>query len=543
MDTVVPSPRRFVVAAFIGVFLIASFAFFWNLGVNPIANADEGVHALVTREIRESGDWLTLHIRGDFYFRKPPLSFWVRAATQTVFGENEFTDRLPSALAGLGATMLIAAWAWLWTRKASVVLAAGAIFPLLPSTFTHTFRTGETDGVLLFFLVLSALLLWRSLRKPWLLVAAAGVIGLAFMTKSVASGVVPIGFLLALLVHRRWPYRWSHVVVALATFFAVVAPWHAYEFVTQGRAFWDQYVGYHILQRVEIKLHITPQHHGPFWYLKGVDQGMFPWAWLVVPAAAYAVSKVRRRDEGTFSEAFLLTWGIGTVVLFSLAATKLAWYVAPAFPAFALLVGRFVATPFGKCTSWLRWLTGLAIIGYLVDAFVQYRTGLSKVLSLAVVSPYVAVAGVIAVIAVVLVIAFRRSPEMGRKAMSVISAVLLVHMTLMSLVVFSRYLRAEDENRFRVFRNEIVARDPHATVYILDIGYITSPLSAIYWEGPDHARQVIALKEDQAAFQAVLDGKPGAFVIVEQSRALQVDQLKKLSHVKDFGQLSLFRVQ
>lgn len=542
MEAAAQSPRRFAVAAFIAVFCVAAFAFFWNLGVNPIANADEGVHALVTREMRENGDWMTMHIRGEFYFRKPPLSFWIRAATQTVFGENEFTDRLPSALAGLGTTILIAAWAWLWTKKGSVVLAAGAIFPLLPSTFTHTFRTGETDGVLLFLLTLATFLLWRSLKKPWLLVAAAGAIGLAFMTKSVAAGTVPIAFLLALLVHRRWPYRWKHILTAAGTFLAVVVPWHAYEFITHGKLFWDEYVGFHILQRVETRLHITPQQHGPFWYLKGIGQAMFPWAWLIVPAAANAVAKIRRRDESTFPETFLLMWGIGTVVLFSLAATKLSWYVAPAFPAFALLVGRLVATSITSMPRWLRWLIGLSVIGYLVNSFMQYRTGLSKILSLAVVSPFVAASAVVFVVAVVLVFAYRRSPTFGRKALTVVAVVLLVHMTLMSIVVFSRYLRMDDENPFRVFRNEIVARDPHAAVYIFDIGYITSPLSAIYWEGPDHARQVIALREDPAALQAVVTEKPGVFVITERTRQLPDDIVGKVSHISDFGLLSLYQV-
>ena len=542
MEAAVPSPRRFAVAAFIAVFCVAAFAFFWNLGVNPIANADEGVHALVTREMRENGDWMTMHIRGEFYFRKPPLSFWIRAATQTVFGENEFTDRLPSALAGLGTAMLIAAWAWLWTKKGSVVLAAGAIFPLLPSTFTHTFRTGETDGVLLFLLTLVAFLLWRSLKKPWLLAAAAGAIGLAFMTKSVAAGTVPIAFLLALLVHRRWPYRWKHILTAAGTFLAVVVPWHAYEFITHGKLFWDEYVGFHILQRVETRLHITPQQHGPFWYLKGIGQAMFPWAWLIVPAAANAVAKIRRRDESTFPETFLLMWGIGTVVLFSLAATKLSWYVAPAFPAFALLVGRLVATPITSMPRWLRWLIGLSVIGYLVNSFMQYRTGLSKIVSLAVVSPYVAVTVVVAVIAALVTFAYRRSTERGRKTLAAVSVVLLVHMTLMSIVVFSRYLRMEDENPFRVFRNEMATRDPHAAVYIFDIGYITSPLSAIYWEGPDHARQVIALREDPAALQAVVTEKPGVFVITERTRQLPDDINGKVSHISDFGLLSLYQV-
>lgn len=529
--------------AFVAVFLVGTFAFFWNLGRNPIANADEGVHALVTQEIRESGDWLTLHIRGEHYFRKPPLSFWVRAVTENVIGATEFADRLPSALAGLGAVMILAVWAWQLTRRPIAVLVSGAILALLPSTFTHTFRTGETDGILLFLLVLSAYLLWRSMRRPWLLVAAAVTIGLAFMTKSVAAGVVPIGFLAALALHRRWPYRWKHVLVGLGAFLVVTVPWHAYEFITQGRAFYDEYVGYHILQRVETKLHITPQRHGPFWYTIGIDQGMFPWAWLIIPALASVFRQWKRDDERAFGMTFLATWGLGTVILFSLAATKLPWYVAPSFPAFALLIGMFVSVPFIAHPRWLRWLTALFVIGYLVDACMEYRTGLSRFLTLAPLSPYIVATGAIVALVVILLIAYRRSADVGRKTLSIIAGIAVIHITLTSLVVFSRNLRMKDENPFRVFRNAIEARDPHATVYVFNIGYVTSPLSAVYWEGPNHERQVIPLRENMAELDRVATEQHGSFVVLEDSQAVTADVASHLNGIEQYGSLMLFQVQ
>ncbi|MFH0829318.1 MAG: glycosyltransferase family 39 protein [Candidatus Kerfeldbacteria bacterium] len=526
------------------VFIVATIAFFWQLGKAPIGNSDEGIHALVTRQMREDGNWLTMRFQDELYFRKPPLSFWIRAVTQNVFGENEFTDRLPSALAGVGTTMLVAFWAWRWTKRTSVTLIAGMIYPLLPSTFIHTFRTGEADGLLIFLTTLSALLFWLSLKKPWYLVGAALTTALAFMTKSVAAGVVPIAFLLTLLVLRKWPYRWKHVVVSVVVFLAVALPWHIYELAKYGKSFWDEYVGFHIIQRVETKLHVTPQQHDMWWYLRDVSQAMFPWSFLIIPASAFALFRLRRRDEQDPAPAtFLLLWGFGTVVLFSLAATKLAWYVAPAFPAFVLLVARFIVDPLSRLPRWLQGLTAISAIGYFYDSFHQYRTGISRIMTLAFLNPNVALALVVAVALAILFFAYRRSRSIGDRTLNLMTTTLFVLIALMSVVVYSRYIRKDAESPLRVFRNEIVTRDSKADVYIFDNGIYPSPLTSIYLVGQHRERAVVALKENEASLQEIISVKTGAFVVFERQRGFAGDTADRLEHIKDSASLSLYRIR
>ncbi len=532
-----------LVGVFAVVVLVALTAYFWNLGVSSIANADEGVHALVTRELRESGDWLTLHIRGVEYFRKPPLSFWIRGVTQLALGENEFATRLPSALAGAGTTLLIAWWAWLWTRRWPAALVAGVMFPLLPVTFTHTFRTGETDGLLIFFLTLAAWLFWRSVKTPWLVVPAAGVIGLAFMTKSVAAGVVPIGFMLTLWLQRKWPYTWKHVVLTVVLFLAVILPWHVYEYAKHGQKFWNEYVGYHILQRVEERLHVTPKTHGPFWYPSALERGMFPWSWLVVPALALAIVRVRKREDDAFVQTFLLAWGVGTVVLFSLAATKLAWYIAPAYPALTLLLARFLTQPFWSLPRWLLVLSVAAAVGYLMRVTQQFQTGASKYLSFDFLPAWVSVSAMVVVAAGVLTMAYRKSTAAGQRTLKVMALLLVLHMALVSAALFSRNVRRIYDSPFRVFRNEAVARDPKANVYIYDIGYYTSPLAHLYLVGPRQQRILTPLREQPDKLQEILASRAGAFVIFEKTREHELEGLADLEKISEFGSLALYRVR
>jgi len=74
----------------------------------PLANPDEGRYSEIAREMALSGDWVTPRLNGYKYFEKPPLQYWATAATFRLFGENEYTARLYTALCGVLAILAVA---------------------------------------------------------------------------------------------------------------------------------------------------------------------------------------------------------------------------------------------------------------------------------------------------------------------------------------------------------------------------------------------------------------------------------------------------
>jgi 4-amino-4-deoxy-L-arabinose transferase-like glycosyltransferase len=54
-----------------------------------------------------AGDLLVPRLNGVPYFEKPPLLYWVNAASLRLFGETPWAARLPTRLAGLGTTLLV----------------------------------------------------------------------------------------------------------------------------------------------------------------------------------------------------------------------------------------------------------------------------------------------------------------------------------------------------------------------------------------------------------------------------------------------------
>jgi 4-amino-4-deoxy-L-arabinose transferase-like glycosyltransferase len=76
--------------------------------IRPLWQPDEGRYAEIPREMLATGDWLTPRLNYVLYFEKPPLQYWLSAASMRLFGESAFAARLPLALATL--LSMYAAW-------------------------------------------------------------------------------------------------------------------------------------------------------------------------------------------------------------------------------------------------------------------------------------------------------------------------------------------------------------------------------------------------------------------------------------------------
>src|SRR5712691_212697 len=99
-------------------------SFFFGLGTIPLTSPNEGLYAQVAREMVEGSSPILPRANGVVYLEKPPLLYWLAAASMRAFGENSFAARLPSALAALAtAGLLVAAGRRLWPRSSGALAA------------------------------------------------------------------------------------------------------------------------------------------------------------------------------------------------------------------------------------------------------------------------------------------------------------------------------------------------------------------------------------------------------------------------------------
>ena len=352
-----PPPRSTWIAAVLaGALALALLA--PGLDDSPFDDPGEGQHAEIAREMRDSGDWLTLRLNGVRYLDKPPLLYWLVAGGFAAFGEREWVARLVPML---GAAAAAAGTAVLGARLLGARAGLAAAGALLSSTLFLVFGRyvrPETLFVAAIQWGFTGLLigLVRAPRDPqlagasdlddagrrWLVAGCAGL-GLAALAKDPLGLVGPILALAVTLAFagrlrssaRRLPW------IAAAVLVAVGGGWYLAAALANPGFVWYTVVDNHLLNVV--RLRHFPDEDVPLTspeFLAVTSLGAFPW---IIPAALQLVDLVRRRawrDPEETPWVALALWTVALVGFFALAPFKLPHYALPAYPAIALLAVR-----------------------------------------------------------------------------------------------------------------------------------------------------------------------------------------------------------
>jgi 4-amino-4-deoxy-L-arabinose transferase-like glycosyltransferase len=84
---------------FFPVLYFTIFLSFFRLGSVTLFDVDEDVFSEATKEMVESGNWITPTYNGENHYDKPILFYWIMTVSYKLYGINEFGARFPSAVA------------------------------------------------------------------------------------------------------------------------------------------------------------------------------------------------------------------------------------------------------------------------------------------------------------------------------------------------------------------------------------------------------------------------------------------------------------
>jgi len=87
--------------------LFTAIIYLFSTAERAVTDYDEGYYAQVAVHMVENNDWVTPYANGIRFLEKPPLLYWVTAASFKVFGINEFALRLPTALAMIALVWIV----------------------------------------------------------------------------------------------------------------------------------------------------------------------------------------------------------------------------------------------------------------------------------------------------------------------------------------------------------------------------------------------------------------------------------------------------
>ena len=335
--------------------ILFSVAFFHSLGAFPLMDPDEGRYAEIPREMIASGDFVTPHFNDAKFFDKPPLFYWMNAASFMLFGANELGARVPSALCGFLTVLLTyVIGRSLMGRRVGMV---SALVLATSGGYLVCSRLSIIDMPLVLFMeaALGCFLLASqegARRKALLYYLFYVFMALAVLTKGPIGAILPalIIFLYFLFAGRWRTLREMRLPGGIAIFLLICAPW--FILVSMRNPGFARYFFF----REHVLRFLSPIHRReePFWFFLPVFIGMlFPWSFFFPLTARHLW--IRRREEGFGIRLFLLIWVVVIIGFFSLSKAKLVTYILPSFPAAALLVGAALSAAFDAAARSTRW--------------------------------------------------------------------------------------------------------------------------------------------------------------------------------------------
>ncbi|MEM9701195.1 MAG: glycosyltransferase family 39 protein [Planctomycetota bacterium] len=365
-----------------------------NLGGWRTLGAHEALAAVPARAMADgSGDWLIPDFGGIPRVKKPPLGYWLIAASIRLTGvADEFAARLPSALSAVALAGLIGSWGARWYGRRAGLAAA-----LVQGTSLWALTYGRKSEVDITLSLLTAAALFLAVgtrdrgpvgrvRLRWIAVWALAGLGwlgkFHFIPCLIAAPLVGHW----LLCGRTHKWRTACSPIGVGLFLLLALPWTAWMaanvpaatdawFVqTAGRAGGElgvRSLGFYPLQLLILTLPWTP-------------------CWLLIAARTFrrsgrkAASAWRRTSNGPLGrqlqaalrsvtgrsaeakeratrDLFPWVWLATTVFVLSLSLGRNRHYLLPALPACSLAAGRGAAVFWAICRNgwaWAGWLRG-----------------------------------------------------------------------------------------------------------------------------------------------------------------------------------------
>lgn len=343
--------------------VVGALLLIWgSAGNHPLHSPDEGRYGTVSATMVDAPSWLVPTFRGAPHLTKPPLIYWLQAASMRALGVNELALRLPSLIAA-SLSVLVLWWFVRRVRGPDMAALAVGLYGVMPLPLLFG-RLATTDAVLNFCwlsaLACTVLALESRPRRTasivWLAIAWAFV-GVAALDKGPVAPAPMVIVATWLALARRWAdLRWFalHAVWGALLALAPIGAW-AWAIVERHPEAWriwrEQFIDRAIfgsppqalMQGVAADSDRADAE--PFWfYLPIVLAGFFPATCaLVLPWFNMRLREALRAFTRGDLRALLLVAVVGPILFFSMARGKMPSYVMPIGAPLAILVAGTLA--------------------------------------------------------------------------------------------------------------------------------------------------------------------------------------------------------
>lgn len=355
VSNAIPDNSRQQSQGWIWIILLWAIVYIPGLFSPPLLDDADSVHAEAAREMLVRHEWTTLYIDGIRYLEKAPLLYWGMEASYHVFGVKDWAARLPLILAELA--LLLAMYSLgkrAFGERAGFWAAMVMTLSIGPYLFT---RILIPDMLIPLWMTLGFDFFLRTLdeERPSIMSCwgLAATVALDVLTKGLIGIVFPaaiIGIYLILTGNLKHLLR-MRLISSTIVLLVIAAPWHIAAAIAnpaagESRGFlWFYFVNEHFLRYLGKRI---PHDYDTvplllFWAL--VFLWLFPWAIFLVQSLRNVPHRWSELRGGMNrrQRAMLLcaVWAVVILLFFSF-STRQEYYVVPALPALALLIGAWM---------------------------------------------------------------------------------------------------------------------------------------------------------------------------------------------------------
>ncbi|XJZ27623.1 ArnT family glycosyltransferase [Bacillota bacterium Lsc_1132] len=348
------------------VLIFVSLNVFYRLGDFPIYSWDEARHGINAYEMLKHKNFLINTYRNqiDYWNLKPPLSFWAIMAGYKIAGYNTLGLRLFSALSSFLTNIMVGAFAWVRFGRLASLISSTVMATSSQWLLNHGARTGDADALFVFLYTASLISLLLSIKhKKWLFVSGMAF-SFAFLTKSWHAGSIILIIFIFLFITNCYQKLSSKEWTAVLLFMTFpIFIWTSFRFQYDQLLFFKKMIEYDLLHRSSTPIE---GHTGDFFYYFNV-LWKFSKYWIIILLALFMVFIHDFRQHFLQAQNKNITigiylWLVIPLALYTIASTKIRWYILPVYPAISLAIGALASKVYKVKPVFIQFILSVSIV-------------------------------------------------------------------------------------------------------------------------------------------------------------------------------------
>ncbi len=328
------------------------FAYIILGAFHPLILPDEGRYVSVALEMLLNQDFSTPTLNGLPFFHKPPLFYWLTAASLKIFGLHAWNARLVNTLAAALSMLAL----YVFTRKFKTANFANTSILILASMplFFGGAQYADLNILVATCISVSVLAFSNAILSSehgqayrWSLIIAFIFAGLGFLSKGLIGAALPFSIIFIWLIASKRYIKITYLFYpyGLGIFFAIVLPW-LIQMQSLYPGFYHYFFIYQHFQRFIGESFNNKQSF--LFYFVVLFVLNLPWTWHLYKMKSIFKNMTTPRQTinqdidiiniATDIKRLMLIWLLFVLIFFSIPSSKLVGYILPCMVPLAYLI-------------------------------------------------------------------------------------------------------------------------------------------------------------------------------------------------------------